>query len=254
MPRSQSTGRTAQSGVTLMELLIAVLLLSLISVGMVLSLRVALSAMNKADSKLMANRRVVGVERILEQEIAGLMPVTAECGASAVGPGDTSGERISFFEGRPDSMRLASSYSLQQAARGLPMILEFQVIPGESGGVRLVVNEHLYSGPRSAGVFCTGMGMDPISGAPGPLFVPIQIGSGSFVLADKLAFCRMSYRDTPNPPDPPKWMLSWTKPVLPSAIRFEMGPLTPDPGRVQPVTLTIPVHVTRRPLEPYGNQ
>jgi prepilin-type N-terminal cleavage/methylation domain-containing protein len=243
--------RSAQRGVTLMELLIAVTLLSLISVGMVISLRVALSAMNKADSKLMANRRVVGVERILEQEIAGLMPVTAECGA---GSSDAPGARISFFEGKPDSMRLASSYSLQQAARGLPMILEFQVIPGENGGVRLVVNEHLYSGPRSAGVFCTGMGMDPISGSPGPLFAPIQIDSGSFVLADKLAFCRMSYRDIPNPPDPPKWLLSWTKPVLPSAIRFEMAPLTPDPGRVQPVTLTIPVHITRRPLEHYGNQ
>ncbi len=67
------------AGVTLIELLIAVLLLSLLSVGIVLTLRVALSAMNKSDSKLMANRRVSSVERILDQEIEGIMPVTADC-------------------------------------------------------------------------------------------------------------------------------------------------------------------------------
>ncbi|HEV2686923.1 MAG TPA: prepilin-type N-terminal cleavage/methylation domain-containing protein [Bryobacteraceae bacterium] len=246
--------RTARSGVTLLELLIAVTLLGLLSVGIVLSLRVALSAMNKTDSKLMANRRVVGVERILEQQVAGLMPVTAGCGATDGNPGIP----VIFFQGAPDSMRIASTYSLQQAARGLPMILEYQVIGGENGqGVRLVVNEHLYSGPRSAGAYCAGMGMDPISGTPGTLFVPIQVGPGSFVLADKLEFCKLSYRDVPNPNYPaeaPKWLASWTKSILPSAIRFEMAPLIPDPARVQPVTLTIPVHVTRRPLEPYGNQ
>lgn len=233
------TLRNAEHGVTLMELLIAMTLLSLLSVGIVLSLRVALSGMNKADSKLMANRRVVGVERILEQEVAGLMPVTAECAGSAETPGD----RVNLFQGSPQSMRLATTYSLQQAARGLPIILEYQVIPGENGeGVRLVVNEHIYTGPRGAGAFCGGVSAG-------------QVGPGSFVLADKLAFCRMSYRDVPaDPAESPKWLLSWTKPILPSAIRFEMAPLVPDPGRLQPVTLTIPVHVTRRPLEPYGNQ
>lgn len=243
-----------ERGVTLLELMIAVLLVSLLSVGIVMSLRVSLSAMNKADTKLMGNRRVVGVERILEQEIAGLMPVTAECGTSPQNSAPPTA-LISFFQGAPQSMRIASTYSLQQAARGFPMILEYQVIPGEDGaGVRLVVNEHIYSGPRSAGVYCTGMGMDPTAGAPGPLFVPIQVGAGSFVLADKLAFCRFSYRDVVNPPEAPKWLTAWTKPILPSAIRFEMAPLVPDASRVQPVTLTIPVHVTRRPLEPYGNQ
>ncbi len=56
-------------------------------------------------------------------------------------------------------MRLASTYSLQQGERGLPMILEFQVIPGEDDqGVRLIVNEHWYTGPRGAGVYCIGPG------------------------------------------------------------------------------------------------
>ncbi len=84
-----------ESGVTLIELLIAVLLLSLLSVGIVLTLRVALSAMNKSDSKLMANRRVSSVERILDQEIEGIMPVTANCQPSPAMPGPT----LMFFQG-----------------------------------------------------------------------------------------------------------------------------------------------------------
>ena len=54
----------------------------------------------------------------------------------------------------------------------------------------------------------------------------------------------------------PIWVQRWVKPVLPNAIRIEMAPLAPDLGRLQPVTLTIPVHVTRLPLpmEPYQNE
>ncbi|HTB20021.1 MAG TPA: prepilin-type N-terminal cleavage/methylation domain-containing protein [Bryobacteraceae bacterium] len=240
--------RHKQKGVTLVELLIAVLLLSLLSLGIVLTLRVALSAMNKSNSKLMANRRVSSVERILDQEIEGIMPVTADCQAR---PGVT-GTKLTFFQGESQSMRLASTYSLQQGERGLPMILEFQVIPGEDEqGVRLVVNEHWYTGPRGAGVYCLGLGAGPDSG---PRFAPISIGPDSFVMADKLAYCRFSFRDLRTPPEPPLWLQRWVKPVLPNAIRIEMAPLASDLGRLQPVTLTIPVHVTRLPLEPYENE
>ncbi len=246
------TNRGPESGVTLMELLIAITLLSLLSVGIMISLRVSLSAMNKVDSRLTSNRRVTSVERILEEEIEGLMPVTADCQPPGQDPGQGPRQTISFFQGETQSMRFASTYSLQQGSRGQALILEFQVIPGEdSEGVRLVVNERLYTGPRGAGQFCAGIGPDPITGARVPLFVPIQIGAGSFVLADKLAFCRFSFRDTAPPPDLFKWIIRWTKPVLPNAIRIEMAPLKPDPARLEPVTLTVPVRVTRRPLENY---
>jgi hypothetical protein len=225
-----------------MEVLIATLLLSLLSVAIVVSLRVGLSAMNKADTRLMSNRRVAGVERIIDQEISGIMPVTADCQSSVEGPLS----RIMFFQGDTQSMRLASSYSLQGGSRGLPMILEYAVIPGENGeGVRLIVNEHLYTGPRGAGQFCLP--------GPTPTFPPIQIGPASFVLADKLAYCRFSFRELQLPPAQPRWVPRWIQQqYLPNAIRVEMAPLSPDAGRLQPVTLTIPVHVTRLPLEEYA--
>ena len=237
------------AGVTLMELLIAVLLLSLLSVGIVLTLRVALSAMNKTDARLMANRRVASVERILNEEISGLIPVTADCNA-----GGRKGARLMFFQGEAQSMRLASTYSLHQGARGVPMILEFQVIPGENNdGVRLVVNEQWYTGPRGAGTLCMGMGRDPESGVSGPLFVPIQIGNNSFVLADRLAYCRFSFRDSRSRRQA-FWTDHWVKEVLPDAVRIELAPLAADAGRLQPVTLTVPIRLTRLPFANYQEE
>ena len=241
--------RSNSAGVTLMELLIAVLLLSLLSVGMVLTLRVALSAMTKTDSKLMANRRVASVERILNEEISGIIPVTANCVA-----GGRPGGQLMFFQGEAQSMRLASTYSLHQGARGTPMILEFQVIPGENNeGVRLVVNEQWYTGPRGAGALCIGMSRDPITGIPGPSFVPIQIGGNSFVLSDRLAYCHFSFRQTRSRLQP-IWLEHWVAPVIPDAVRVEMAPLEPEPGRLQPVTLTVPIRLTRLPLANYQEE
>jgi len=247
-PRARRT--KPEAGVTLMELLIAMTLMSLLSVGIVMSLRVGLSAMSKTDTKLMANRRVASVERILEQQISSTMPVTADCQPRGDGPPG----RMLFFQGEAQSMRLASTFSLQQGARGVPMILEFQVIPGEnSQGVRLVVNEHWYTGSRGAGMFCLGMGADLLTGRPAPLFVPIEVGAGSFVLADKLAYCRFSYRDLVPAPELERWLVRWIKPVLPSAVRVDLAPLVPDSSRLEPLTLTIPVRVTRLPMETYDN-
>jgi hypothetical protein len=237
------------AGVTLMELLVAVLLLSLLSVGMVLTLRVALSAMTKTDSRLMANRRVVSVEHILNEEISGMIPATADCIA-----GGRKGGLLMFFQGEAQSMRLASTYSLHEGARGVPMILEFQVIPGENNeGVRLVVNEVAYTGTRGAGATCIGMGRDPVTGQTAPQFVPIQIGSNSFVLSDRLAYCHFTFRDSRSK-RAPLWVDHWVAPMFPDAIRVDLAPLAPNAGSLQPVTLTVPIRLTRLPFLDYQKE
>ena len=62
-----------------MELLISVVLLSMLSVGLLFALRIGLNAYSKTQTRLMDNRRVVGAQRILEEELEGLMPVVAPC-------------------------------------------------------------------------------------------------------------------------------------------------------------------------------
>jgi prepilin-type N-terminal cleavage/methylation domain-containing protein len=238
-----------RAGVTLIELLIAVSLLSLLSVGILFAIRVGLNAFEKANARLLDNRRVFSVQRILEQQLAGFMPEMADC---LPGP-EAPPVRMPFFQGEPQSMRFVSSYSLGEAARGYPRVLEFQVIPREDNhGVRLVVNEHLYTGPRGAGVFCLGRTPDPLSGIPVPRFRPIEIGPSSFVLADRLAYCRFSYRQLAPPPLLERWVPVWMQMSWPTAVRVEMAPLEPNSTRLQLVTLTAPIRVNKMPLNWHG--
>jgi Prokaryotic N-terminal methylation motif len=231
------------TGVTLIELLISITLLSLLSAGMLVALRVGLNALDKTNSKLMANRRSVSVQRIVRSQIAGFIPVRADC------PLELRAAAIPFFQGEPQSMRFVSGYSLDEGARGMPHILEFQVIPGEAGrGVRLVVNERPFTGPQSANAACAGVLPDPETGALVPQFRPIEIGPSSFVLADKLAYCRFSYRRLRPPPDLDSWAPEWKLAEWPTAVRIEMAPLDRDTSRVPLISVVAPIRV-----DPHAN-
>lgn len=239
--------RRRSAGVTLMEVLIAVTLLSLLSAGMVMAMRIGLNVFGKANTRLMDNRRVMGAQRVLEQELQGLIPVVAACTGV---PG-----RFGFFQGEPGNMRLATAFSLNQGWRGQPQLLAMMVIPGEDGkGVRLVVNESPYTGPLSAGVLCIGAMPDPLLGRPVYNFLPMQPTENSFVLADKMAYCRFSYYGPGRGPnDPPQWTPRWAGPGWPWGVRIEMAPLEPDPGRVQPITVMAPMSLFRSPEIEYGD-
>jgi hypothetical protein len=232
--------RRTQAGITLMELMIAVVLLSLLSVGLMFALRIGLNAYSKTQGRLMDNRRVAGAQRILEEELEGMMPVVALCN-----PGPNGASKAPFFQGQPETMRLVSAFSLDGAWRGVPQILEIFVIPGKDGkGVRLVVNETPYAGPASAGRFCLGINKY-VAASPGPK---------SFVLADNLAFCRFSYLDqVPDGSRPAEWTPLFAGANWPKAVRVEMAPLVPDPGRLQPISLTAPIRLHRSPEVAYDD-
>ncbi len=245
---------SGRRGVTLMEVLIAVSLLSLLSVGMLMAMRVGLNALGRANDRLMQNRRVVSVERILESQIAGLMPVMAQCMVNEQG----GRLRMPFFQGEPQAMRFVSSYSLQEAWRGQAQVLEFQVIPGENGrGVRLVVNEIPYANPFLAGLLCMGRTPDPATGTTVPRFRPIETGPRSFVIADRLAECRFMYQGPPPPNAPPQapdlWRPVWILDQWPTAVRVEMAPLEEDTAHLRPVTVTAPLRIRRSPEIAYGD-
>ena len=239
--RLKSAPQRREAGVTLMELLIAVMLLSLLSVGLLYALRIGLNTYTKAQGKLMDNRRVAGAQRILEQELAGLVPVVADCGSGLEGPGT----KAQFFQGDPEVMRFVSAFSLQGAWRGRPQILEIFVIPGSDGaGVRLVVNEIPYLGPQSVARICMGQNR----------FVPVSAAPTSFVLADRLAFCRFTFLDQPvDLAMPLRWFPRFVGPTWPQAVRIEMAPLVPDPSRLQPASILAPIHVFRHPEIQYGD-
>jgi len=235
-----SKQRNPRAGVTLLELLIAISLVSLLSTAVLVALRVGLNAMEKTNSRVIKNRRVLGAQRILEQQIAGMIVTVADCGIQTGGPVT----ELPFFQGLPQTMRFVSSYSLEEGHRGYPRILEYQVIPRDDGrGVRLIVNERYYTGPASTGSLCLGPGPPN----QGTLFVPVEIGPRSFVLADRLAYCRFSYQKPAPEPGLREWVPVWSEREFPLAIRIEMAQLEPDRTGIPILPLTVPVRVNLIP-------
>lgn len=236
----------SQSGVTLIELLVAITLLSLLAVGVLFGMRLGLSAMGRTNDRLQTNRKVLGVERVITQQIAGFVPAKGDCFTSPEGPP----QRAVFFQGESQTMRFVSTYSLNEASRGYPQILEYQVIPGEGGeGVRLIVNEIPYTGPRSAGSLCMGIVGTP--SGPQMLYRPVEVGAHSFVLADKLASCRFLFNEQNDLPKPDMWLPRWASSRIPSAIRVALQPLNTDPSLLEVPSVTAPVRINRDPMVEY---
>lgn len=244
--------RQSTAGVTLLEVLVAVTLLTLLTVGMSIAIRVGLAAYGRTTDRLMDDRRVAGAQRVLQSELEGLVPAMPPC----TGGESTSSLHFVFFQAEGQFLRMVSTFSLQQGWRGNPQILEFFVIPGDKGrGVRLVVNETPYS-PSAAGSFCQGVMTDPLLGVTIPRFPPEpQASPTSFVLADKLAYCHFRYyvkSKDPNKPDP-TWLPRATGMGWPLAVRIDMAPLEPDLAVLQPIGVLAEIHLHRSPDIPYGD-
>jgi general secretion pathway protein J len=71
------------------------------------------------------------------------------------------------------------------------------------------------------------------------------VGSQSFVLADKLAYCRFLYKEEVQPPRYEVWTPRWLRQRIPAAIRVEMAPLDPLSGRLPIGNVTAQIHVNR---------
>ncbi|MDE3199146.1 MAG: prepilin-type N-terminal cleavage/methylation domain-containing protein, partial [Acidobacteriota bacterium] len=106
------------AGVTLIEILIAVSLLSLLSVGILLAMRIGFNTMDKTDAHLVQNRRVANTRKIVEDEFDGFMVTGA-----LWQPAPAVSQLVPFAQWEPDRMRFVTSYSLRDAWRGRPQIV-----------------------------------------------------------------------------------------------------------------------------------
>jgi type II secretory pathway pseudopilin PulG len=238
---------------TLVEVLVAVTVFSLLVAGMASTLQMGINAMDVSNRRITANRKAWGAQRILTAQMAGFLPVRALCG-SLPELNQFTNQAFPYFDGRPSAMHFVSRYSLAGASRGMPSAVELFIAPGDNGeGVRLLVNETPYNGPVGLGRGCLPPAPDVETGLPGLRFPPAQARPGTFVLADRLAYCRFLYLDSPENAAPAIWRTFWGfQDRLPSAIRIEMGPLAGDAGRIPPVTFTAPIRAKLPPAEEYA--
>ncbi len=95
---------------------------------------------------------------------------------------------------------------------------------------------------------------DPASGFLVTRFAPIEAGPRTFVLADRLAFCRFSYLEPRPTPPFQLWRPDWVRPYqLPLGIRIEMAPLDAQANGLQVSTVTSAISVTRIPGTEYAD-
>ena len=235
-----------EAGVTLIEILIAVSLLSLLSVGILIAMRVGFNTMDKVNSRLLADRRISYARRILEGEIAGFTYTTASWH-----PGTPMNRIVPFTQWEPQTMRFVTSYSLQDSWRGRPQMVALQVIPGAEGqGVRLIVNETPYTDSIQTGATIASFDTEGVAH-----FAPVIAGPQSFVLSDRLAYCRFSYLVPSSDPPYEQWQPEWiTRTRLPMGIRIEMAPLDNNASALHPSTVVAALHVNRSPGLIYADQ
>jgi hypothetical protein len=241
--------KSRESGVTLVEILIAVSLLSLLSVGMLVAMRLGFTTMDKTDKRLVENRRVSNTRGIIENEIGGFVYSQA-----FYRPTPDQFRPVPFLQAEPASMRFVTSYSIDEAWRGRPQIVALQVIPADKGrGVRLIVNEKPYTGPNQAGQEIGAIEQDPAAGMV-VRYAAIEPDPHSFVLADALAYCRFSYLESLPAAPFQQWRPDWAQHQrLPLAVRIEMAPLDARPSDLHISTVTVPLHVDRMPGITYAD-
>lgn len=234
-------------GMTLIELLIAVSLVSLLSVGMLFSIRVGLGALEGTQRNITESRRVLGAQRILELQLSSFLPFRANC----ISPGGTPGGPQALFNGEANVLRFVTGYSLEGAMRGTPQIVELWVAQGERGeGFRLLMNEIPWRGAVGAGPFCG----PPVT--PGPMpsmaFRAPQPMPSTFVLADRIGGAMFFYREGSKFGAMSKpWMPRWPRgDVWPEAVRVEIMPMPGETNRTSPVGVTARLGVTKPPGEP----
>jgi len=234
VPAESPRRRARQRGLTLMELLISITLVAAIVTGLLFAMRTSLLAYQRINQRLEENRRAVGMEETLERQISGLVPEIGACGTG----------RVPIFSGDQQSLRFVSASSLAEGTRGYLRLIEYQVSPDPTGGVRLMMNERLYGGPQTTAAICAGN-----------VFFPVQITDQSIEAVGRLAFCRMAYREyIPDAPLAGNWVPVWTRPALPGAVRLEMAPLDAAQSRMPLLTLNVPLRITREQGAPYGDQ
>jgi prepilin-type N-terminal cleavage/methylation domain-containing protein len=206
--------RKRQSGVTLVELLIAITLVAALSAGMLIAIRSSLTAMERINVRLEENRRVMGIQQIVSRQIGGAIPAM-DCPLT----------------GTPEAMRLVTAYSISEGVRGFPRVVMFRIEPDPAGGNQLVEVEAPYAK--------TGCGGE----SAGP-------GVQTLVLANRLVTVRFFYHAPPEPNSgaPGAWTQSWNAPGLPSAVRIETLPMNGVASNLPALAVNAQIRIRRLPV------
>ena len=244
--RTQRYDLASAAGMSLIEITVAVALLGLLSAGIFTAFQVGASSWQSARDRLMLDRRIATANAILHGTLSGIVPIRAE-----VPPGrPEQGRRFAFFQGEPRSMRFVTTYSVTTGVRGGLLITEVQVV-GHEEGLRVLLNQSPYLGPRSAGFFAAGFIREPLSGRERARYIAIRPRATSLIIVDDLRECRFEFLEQPPGVElPTNWVPEWTDLLrLPEAVAIHVVPNRGD-ARLRPISVI--AGVPSKGLDPAG--
>ncbi len=193
----------SELGTTLLELLVAVLLLGLVSLGLLFSLRIGSSAWHRGDARVLADHRVVGAAGLLTTQLAEVQVRRVRWGPDE--------RRVAFvyFDGAPQRLRFLTRYSLREQSRGGTWLAEYFFALSEDGACELLYNERPFQDDADAAFSVRSADSDPAAqGRPHIVFAPARRDAETRVLYRGLRQCQFEYLIEP-PNAPARWGSQW---------------------------------------------
>lgn len=213
-PRRGPAVRTpwASAGFTLLELLVAMTVVSLLATSVLFSWRVASSAWQKVNNRLETDRTILATYQLLQEQMAAMIPYPART---------LQGTRELFFQGEPDAARFVSRYSLARRARSGLYAIEYQVEQETDGSKQLLLRETPLTGSDALSEVLLGAEIGP----EGKIlkFRPFERDSQVVVLFENLQECRFEYYRPGAGQELEGWVEQWRprQDELPRAMRIQ---------------------------------
>lgn len=229
--RQRSAARQQQTGFTLMEMLVAMTIVSLLATTILFGWRIAAAAWGRASELTEEQRRASAVNQVLLLQMAEMLPVA---------PSTRPGARNVFFQGEASTARFLSRYSLVNRSRSGIYRIEYQIADRSDGLHELLLNEVPVSGPSDFGSLLTGVEQTP----QGMLarFAPFQRTPQTRVLLDDLSEAHFEYYRPATLVSSAAWVRQWVGQgnELPRAMAIRFTP-RPAAGRLQPGSIVASV-------------
>lgn len=200
-------------GVTLLELLVAISLLGMVSLGMLFGLRIAASAWHKGNTRMAAGRQVIAASDLFAEQIANARPRLVEWG-----PLDRP-VRFFYFEGTHDRLRFLTATSAAGRSRSGLWLVEYSFRPDDGGRMKLVYNEWPFREDADAAQTVQDIAMDPTRNRMAVRFIAPASTAQTRELYRDLDDCGFEYLIL-RPGEEPRWEPQWEvdRPLLPPAV------------------------------------
>jgi len=211
----RAAGDRKQAGFTLLELLVAITIVSLLSTTILFGWRIAANAWGRASELVEEQRRVAATHQVLQEQMAAMVPYS---------PWTRQGMQDVFFQGEPQTARFLSRYSLENRAGSGLYLIEYEIAEQMDGTCQLLMNEAPLRNPDEAG----GVFASVEQSAAGPIlrFVPVERTAKTRVLLEGLEECRLEYYRPAGPQEPGAWVEQWTSRgvELPRCMAIRIAP------------------------------